>query len=322
MSKKVFITGINGQDGLYLAEYLLSLGYEIYGIIRRNSVSENQTFRINHLQNKIKLYYADMTDYCSLENALKQIQPDYIFHLAAQSHVRVSFDIPEYTMEVNGMGTFKLLEICKKVCPNTRIYNAGSSEMFGLSIDDDKYQRESTPMNPVSPYGISKVMAYDLSRHYRRAYDMFVCNGILFNHESPKRGSSFVTQKIIRGVVDIYHKKTNILELGNLDSYRDWGHAIDYVKAMWLIINHHTPIDLVIATGKTHSVRDICNFAFNYFGLNYKDYVVQNKKFMRAEELPYLCGDSNKARILLKWEPEYTFETLLIEMLQYWEQNG
>lgn len=316
---KIFITGINGQDGAYLSEYMLSLGHEVYGIIRRNSVAENQTGRINYIKEKLVLYYGDMTDSFSLENAIDKAQPDYIFHLAAQSHVRVSFDMPEYTMNVNGNGTLRLLEICKKICPHTRIYNAGSSEMFGLSVDEDEFQRESTPMNPVSPYGVSKVMAYNMVRHYRRAYNMFAANGILFNHESSKRSSAFVTQKVVNGAYDIYNKKADHLELGNLDACRDWGHAKDYVKAMWLIANHLEPMDFVIATGEVHSVREMCKVVFDYFSLNYEDYVVQNPRLMRSEELPYLRGDASKAKVILGWQPEYTFESLLYEMIESYE---
>jgi GDPmannose 4,6-dehydratase len=314
---KIFISGITGQDGSYLTEYLLSLGHEIHGIVRRNSVAENQTGRIGNLRDKITLHYGDMTDYTSLENALKVATPDYVFHLAAQSQVRVSFDIPEYTLEVNAMGAFKLFEACRKVCPSAHIYNAGSSEMFGLSVDVDKYQREITPMNPTSPYGISKVMAFNLTSHYRRAYGMYFANGILFNHTSPRRSTAFVTQKVVRGVISIVNGLSDKLELGDLDTYRDWGHAKDYVEAMWKIVNHSESTDFVIATGITHSVREMCIFVFNYFGLDYKKYVVQNPRLMRAEELPYLRGDSSKAQKLLGWKPKYTFETLLREMIYF-----
>jgi len=322
MSKRIFITGINGQDGAYLSEYMLKLGHEVHGIIRRNSVGENQSGRINYLKDKLCLYYGDMTDSCSLENALAKSKPDYVFHLAAQSHVRVSFDIPEYTMDVNGNGTLRLLEICKRICPEAHIYNAATSEIFGLSIDVDNYQRESTPMNPVSPYGISKAMAYNAIRHYRRAYKMFAANGILFNHESPKRSSAFISQKIVRGAINIDRGVSDKLELGNLDSYRDWGHAKDYVRAMWLIANHIEPMDFVIASGESHSVRDMCKLVFEYLGLNYEDYVVQNPKFIRPEELPNLKGDATKAKTILGWQPIYTFETLLYEMIEHSIKNN
>ena len=316
MSKRIFITGINGQDGAYLSEYMLELGHEVHGIIRRNSVGENQVGRIGYLQDKLHLYYGDMTDSFSIEAALEKAKPDYVFHLAAQTQVRVSFDLPEYTMDVNGNGSLRLLKACKKICPNARIYNAATSEVFGLSIDADEFQRESTPMNPVSPYGISKVMAYNTMRHYRRAYKMNISNGILFNHESPKRSSAFISQKVVKAAYRIKKGLQDKLELGNLDAYRDWGHSYDYVRAMWLIANHIEPMDFVIATGVAHSVRDMCKIVFDYFGLNYEDYVVQNPRFMRDEELPYLKGDSTKARTILGWEPTYTFETLLEEMIE------
>lgn len=316
MSKRIFITGISGQDGVYLTEYMLELGHEVHGIIRRNSVTENQSPRLEHLRGKVYLYYGDMIDYVSLENALRRSQPDYVFHLAAQSHVRVSFDIPEYTMAVNSDGTLKLLEACRRICPYARIYNAASSEMFGLSVDEDGYQRESTPMNPTSPYGVSKVAAYNMVRHYRRAYNLFACNGILFNHESPVRGSAFVTQKVVKTAVEIHLGLKNILELGNLDASRDWGHAFDYVRAMWQIVNHVEPMDFVISTGRSHTVREMCQVVFSCLGLDYEKYVIQNPRYLRPEELTYLCGDSTKARTILGWEPIYTFRRLMEEMIE------
>ena len=322
MSKRIFITGINGQDGSYLSEYMLELGHEVHGIVRRNSMGENQTERINHIKDSLKLYYGDMLDTHSLERAIEKACPDYVFHLAAQSQVRLSFDIPEYTMDVNGNGTLHLLEICKRICPEAHIYNAGSSEIFGLSIDDDNFQRETTLINPVSPYGISKVMAYNLVKHYRGAYKMYAVTGILFNHESPKRGADFVTQKIVKGAFDIHCGLSDKLELGDLSAYRDWGHAKDYVRAMWLIMNHIEPMDFVIATGVSHSVRELCKLVFGYFKLNYEDHIVLNSKFVRPEEVLYLRGDATKAKIILGWEPTYTFETLLEEMIEYHIANN
>lgn len=316
MKKRVFITGISGQDGMYLSEYMLGLGHEVFGIVRRNSIVENQSPRLEHIREQLNLFYGDMMDSTSLENALVKAHPDYVFHLAAQSHVRVSFDIPEYTMAVNGGGTLKLLEACHRICPEARIYNAASSEMFGLSIDNDGFQRESTPMNPTSPYGVSKVEAYNLARHYRRAYNMFVCNGILFNHESPVRGSSFVTQKVIKGAVEIKLGLKDKLELGNLDASRDWGHAFDYVRAMWMIMNHVQPMDFVVATGETHTVREMCEIVFSYLGLDYKEHVIQNPKYIRPEELPYLCGDSTKIKTILGWQPSYAFYYIMEEMIE------
>ena len=316
MSKRIFITGINGQDGYYLSKYMLSLGHEVHGIIRRNSVAENEASRIKDITKDLHLYYGDMTDSHSLENALKKVKPDYVFHLAAQSHVGISFTMPDYTMEVNSKGTFYLLRACKRNCPKAHIYNAATSEMFGASIDHDGFQRENTPMNPVSPYGTSKLDAYNYIKLYRKLNDMYVANGICFNHESPKRGSAFVTQKVVKAAVAIHRKQQDKLELGNLDSFRDWGHAKDYVEAMWLISNHIKPMDFVIATGITHSIRDMCKVVFDYLGLNYEDYVVQNPEFMRPKEVSYLKGDAFKARIILGWKPKYTFESLLHEMIE------
>jgi len=317
MSKKrIFITGINGQDGSHLSEYMLELGHEVHGLVRRNSVEADQPKRINHLKDQLHLYYGNMLDAYSLEKALEKAQPDYVFHLAAQSQVRVSFDIPEYTIDVNGTGTLRLLNACRRICPNAHIYNASSSEIFGTSLDADGFQRETTTISPISPYGVSKVMAHNLIMHYRRAYNMYAANGILFNHESSRRSIDFVTQKIIRGAIAIHRGQQDKLELGNLDSFRDWGHSKDYVKAMWLIVNHVKPMEFVIASGKAYSVRDLCKFVFTYFKLNYEDYIVQNPKFMRPEEVPYLKGDSTKARTILGWKPTYTFETLLEEMIE------
>jgi len=315
---KILITGINGQDASYLSEYLLELGHDIYGTIRRHSDTLGQQSRIEHINDKLHVSYGDMTDATSLENILKDVMPDYIFNLAAQSHVRISFDIPVYTADVNAIGSLRLLEAYRRICPQAKYYQASSSEMFGLSVDDDNFQRETTLMNPTSPYGVSKVFAYNMTRHYRRAYNLHACNGILFNHESPRRGSNFVTQKVVMGAVKIKLGLEKNLELGNLDSFRDWGHSYDYVRAMWKIINHSEPDDFVVATGETHSVREMCEFVFSYLGMNYKDYVIQNPKYMRSEELPYLRGDSTKARTILGWEPTYTFERMMKEMVDYW----
>lgn len=318
MSKRVFITGINGQDGSYLAEYMLELGYEVFGIVRRNSVVENQTTRINHIRNKITLYYGDMIDSVSLKRVLYNVKPDYIFHLAAQSHVQVSFDIPVYTMMVNYQGTQYLLDAYNEICPKARFYNAGSSEMFGVSVDRDLFQRESTPMVPCSPYGVSKVSAFNLTAHYRRAYDLFACSGILFNHESPRRGSSFVTQKVAKTAVEIKLGIADNLELGDLNSARDWGHAWDYVRAMWRLVNHPEPLDLVVATGQAHTVKEMCEYVFGYLGLDYQRYVVSNQKYIRPEELSYLRGDPSKIHILMDWIPKYDFQKLMEEMTKYW----
>ena len=318
--KKAFITGIAGQDGSYLAEYLLSLNYEVHGIVRRNSTPEHQESRINHLEGKISTYYGDLSDQSGLEQLLRRIQPDEVYNMAAQSHVRISYDIPQFTIQTNAVGVINILEVVRNNCPNARFYQASSSEMFGLSVDEDNSQRETTSMNPVSPYGCSKVFGYNIVRNYRRAYKMHASNGILFNHESPRRGSNFVTNKVVKAAVRIKLGLQNKLELGNMDSYRDWGHSKDYVKAMHLILQQDKPDDWVVATGITYSVRDMCEYVFNKLGLNYKDYIYQNPIYLRPEELPYLRGDSTKIRTQLGWAPEYTFETMMDEMIEYWLQ--
>lgn len=318
MSKKAFITGIGGQDGSYLAEYLLELGYEVYGIIRRNSVVENQQSRIDGIREKINVYYGDLLDQGSLERLLSEIQPDEIYNLAAQSHVRVSYDIPQFTVQINSIGVLNILEAYRRACPKSKFYQASSSEMFGSSVDEDGFQRETTIMNPVSPYGCSKVFGYNIVRNYRNAYKLHACNGILFNHESPRRGSNFVTNKVVKTAVEIKLGLKNKLELGNLDSYRDWGHSKDYVRAMHLIINHEKPDDFVVSTMITHSVREMVDYVFNKLELDSKKYVFQNNKFIRPEELDYLKGDSTKIREKLNWLPEYTFESMLDEMIEFW----
>lgn len=323
MKKRAFITGITGMDGSNLSEYLLSLGnYEIYGIIRRHSISESQDSRISHLNEKINTYYADITDVGVLEKLLREIQPDEIYHLAAMSHVKVSFEIPQFTMNVNGIGTLNILEAYKNNSPNSKFYMAASSECFGLSVDEDGFQRETTIMNPVSPYGCSKVLGYNLTRHYRRAYNLHACNGILFNHSGIGRGGNFVESKIIKTAIKIKEGTCNKLELGNLDTMRDIGASKDYVKAMHLIINHNTPDDFVIATGETFSIRDICNYVFSKLNLDYKEYVIENnKKYLRNEELPYLKGCSKKAKNILGWQPTYNFEKIMDEMINYFSNN-
>tara|TARA_B100002019_G_C21254347_1_gene592987 strand:+ start:593 stop:1576 length:984 start_codon:yes stop_codon:yes gene_type:complete len=318
VKRKAFITGISGQDGSYLAELLLEKGYEVFGTVRRNSVSENQQSRINHIRNDIKVEYGDLLDVSSLERMIRTIQPDEIYNIAAQSHVRISMDIPQFTVQTNALGLLNILEAYKNNCPSARFYQASSSEMFGRTVDDDGYQRETTKMEPTSPYGCTKVFGYNMVRHYRFAYKLFACNGILFNHESPRRGSNFVTNKVVKSAVEIKKGILDKLALGNLDAYRDWGHSKDYVRAMNLIINHTEPDDFVCATGVTNSVRDMCEYVFKELGMNYKDYVIQDERYMRSEELKYLRGDSTKLRKTFDWEPEYTFETLMDDMINHW----
>ena len=318
MSKKALITGIGGQDGSYLSEYLLSLGYEVYGIIRRNSVCEHQWGRLDHISNKVNVFYGDLLDIASLEKIIKEVNPDEVYNLAAQSHVRISFDIPQFTTQTNALGVLNLLEICKNLCPNARIYQASSSEMFGNSVDDDNYQRLTTKMTPVSPYGCSKLFAFNICKTYRESYNMHICNGILFNHESPRRGSNFVTNKVVKAAVRIKMGLQDKLEMGNMDSYRDWGHSKDYVRAMHSLLNYETAKDWVVSTGETNSVRDMCEYVFKRLNLNYEDYVVQNPKFLRPNELNYLRGDSSEIREKLGWKPDYNFEQLMDDMIQHW----
>jgi len=319
MKKKAFITGINGQDGSYLSEYLLEKDYKVYGIVRRNSIAEHQESRIDHLiGNGVETEYGDLLDVSSLERMIRTIQPDEIYNIAAQSHVRISMDIPQFTVQTNALGLLNILEAFKNNCPTARFYQASSSEMFGRTVDEDGYQRETTKMSPTSPYGCTKVFGYNMVQHYRNAYNLFATNGILFNHESPRRGSNFVTNKVVKAAVKIKKGLQEELALGNMDAFRDWGHSKDYVRAMHMIINHTEPDDFVCATGVTNSVRDMCDYVFSRLDLNYKDFVIQDKRFLRPEELKYLRGDSTKLRTTFGWKPEYTFETLMDEMIDHW----
>ena len=317
--KKALITGINGQDGSYLAEFLLGKGYEVWGILKRNSVAENQTARIkNELFSKLHLEYADLTDLASLMRVVSDVQPDDLYNLAAQSHVRISFDQPLYTANVTAIGALNVLEAVKTTSPHTKVYQASSSEMFGNSIDSDGFQRETTPMNPVSPYGCAKVFAYNISRNYRHSYGMFISNGILFNHESPRRGTNFVTNKVCKEAVKIKLGLSDSLKLGNLDATRDWGHAKDYVRAMWEILQLEEPGDYVCATGVSHSVAELCDYVFSALGMDYRKYVLQDKQYLRPEELHNLKGDSSKLIQATDWVREHTFESMLDEMIEYW----
>jgi GDPmannose 4,6-dehydratase len=316
--KKALITGINGQDGSYLAEFLLEKEYEVHGIMKRNSVSETQAIRVEHITDKITLHYGDITDLSSLIRIISDVQPDEIYNLAAQSHVRISFDEPIYTSQATGVGALNVIEAVRLLKLNTKIYQASSSEMFGNNIDGDGYQREDTKMLPVSPYGISKLFAHNMGINYRHSYGMFISNGILFNHESPRRGTNFVTNKVCKEAVKIKLGLTNKLKLGNLDSTRDWGHAKDYVGAMWMILQQETPDDFVCATGISHSVKDLVKYVFDKLNLDWTQYVETDNKYLRPEELNDLKGDSTKLRDLTGWKPKYTFESMLDEMVEYW----
>jgi len=318
---KALITGISGQDGSYLTEYLLELGYDVYGIVRRHSVAENQSARLVDTNHKIKTFYGDLTDELSLYRIVEEVKPDEVYNLAAMSHVRISTDMPAFTIKTNSLGVLNILEVVRTIVPKAKFYQASSSEMFGNSIEPGGMQTLTTPMHPVSPYGCSKVLGYNLVRHYRNGFKMHACNGILFNHESPRRGTNFVTNKVVKTAVQIKKGIVDHLELGNMDSCRDWGHSYDYVRGMHKIINHEVPDDFIIATGDTYSVRDMCDHVFSRLDMDYKDYVVQNPKYMRPEELKYLRGDSSKIRETLGWEPTYTFASMLDEMIEHWMER-
>lgn len=316
--KKAFITGINGQDGSYLTEHLLGLGYEVHGIVRRNSVPEHQQSRIDFVRKNLHVSYGDLLDTSGLHRLLSKIQPDEIYNLGAQSHVRISYDIPQFTVQSNALGVLNILEAYRNACPTAKFYQASSSEMFGSAVDEDGFQRESTPFKPVSPYGCSKVFGFNIVHNYRKAYKLHACNGILFNHESPRRGSNFVTNKVVKGAVMIKKGLSKSLEMGNMDSYRDWGHSKDYVRAMHMIVNHNVADDFVVSTGETHSVREMCDYVFTKLGLDYREFITQNPIYLRPEELPYLKGDCSKLKNTFDWKPEYTFEALMDEMIEFW----
>lgn len=315
--KKALITGITGQDGSYLAEFLLAKGYQVHGIIRRSS--SFNTKRIENIYQdphdkevRLVLHYGDLNSSSCLSKILESCQPDEVYNLGAQSHVKVSFEIPEYTGDVVGLGALRLFEAVRDTYPKTRIYQAGSSEMYGKVKEIP--QSEETPFYPRSPYGAAKVYAHWLAVNYREAYNLFICNGILFNHESPRRGETFVTRKITRGVAAIKLGLQDKIYLGNLDAKRDWGFAKDYVEAMWLMLQQEEPDDFVIATGQTQSVRDFCKLAFSRVGLNWEDYVEVDPRYFRPTEVDLLIGDPSKAKEKLNWTPKTSF-TQLVNMM-------
>jgi GDP-mannose 4,6-dehydratase len=329
--KKAFITGLTGQDGSYLAEFLLEKGYEVHGIIRRASVAN--TSRIDHLMKDVHVYYGDMIDSSNLSRLMEKIQPDEIYNLAAQSHVQVSFDVPEFTADVDGLGTLRLLDAIREMRSGTRFYQASTSELFG-GLPETAPQSEKTPFYPKSPYGAAKLYAYWITVNFREAYDLYACNGILFNHESPRRGENFVTKKITRSVARIAQGRQDKLSLGNLDAKRDWGYAKDYVEAMWLMLQQEKPDDFVIATGETHTVREFTELAFRHIGveLAWEGEGVEEKaydrktnrllvdvdpRFFRPAEVEFLWGDPTKAKEKLGWRNKTSLAQLVEIMMDY-----
>ena len=321
--KKALITGITGQDGAYLAELLLSKGYEVHGIKRRSSLFNTQ--RIDHIyedphipDRHLHLHYGDLTDSTNLIRIIQEVKPDEIYNLGAMSHVQVSFEEPEYTANVDGIGTLRILEAIRLLglTQKTKFYQASTSELYGLV--QAVPQSETTPFYPRSPYGVAKLYAYWITVNYREAYNMYACNGILFNHESPRRGTNFVTNKVCKEAVRIYLGLTDELRLGNLDATRDWGHAKDYVEAMWMILQQDKPDDYVCSTGVSHSVKDLVEYVFGKLGLEWTEYVKQDPAFLRSEELNNLKGDHTKLTNSTGWVPTQTFETMLDEMIEYW----
>jgi GDPmannose 4,6-dehydratase len=319
VTRRALITGITGQDGSYLAELLLSKGYEVHGLIRRSS--SFSTGRIDHLYRDphqasvpLHLYYADLADPSSLINTLNRIKPDEVYNLGAQSHVKVSFEMPEFTADTTGMGTLRLLEAIRHADYPVRFYQAGSSEMFGMVSESP--QTEVTPFYPRSPYAVSKVFSHWMTVQYREAYDLFATNGILFNHESPRRGETFVTRKITRGIASIIAGKEPKLYLGNLDAKRDWGYAREYVEAMWLMLQQDKPDDFVVATGEMHSVREFVELAFGLVGRDWSEFVEIDPRYFRPTEVDELCGDASKARAVLGWEPRTTLPALVRLMVE------
>ena len=319
MTRRALITGITGQDGSYLAELLIGKGYEVHGLMRRSS--SFSTSRIDHLYRdphaadiSLFLHYADLTDASSLIGHLHNVKPDEVYNLGAQSHVKVSFEMPEFTADTVAMGTLRLLEAVRTADWQIRYYQAGSSEMYGKVLETP--QNEDTPFNPRSPYAIAKLFAHFLTIDYREAYGLFASNGILFNHESPRRGGTFVTRKVTRGIASILAGGERLLYLGNLDARRDWGYAPEYVEAMWHILQLDQPDDFVIATGETHSVRELCEVAFSLVGLDWTDHVRVDPRYFRPTEVDELCGDASKAATMLGWRPRTTFQDLIAVMLE------
>jgi GDPmannose 4,6-dehydratase len=318
VKRKAFITGITGQDGSYLAEILLEKGYEVFGMVRRSS--SFNTARIDHIFGDIKLVFGDLSDGSALNQLMRTIRPDEVYNLGAQSHVRVSFDIPEYTADTDAMGTLRLLDAIREEGVQARFYQASSSEMFGKARETP--QTEETPFHPRSPYGVSKVFSYWITRNYREAYGMFAVNGILFNHESPRRGPTFVTRKITRAVGAILRGEQSELRLGNLEAKRDWGYAKEYMEGAWQMLQVDEPDDFVLATGETHSVAEFLAEAFGHAGLDWRDYVQIDERYYRPAEVDVLIGDYSKAKAKLGWEPTVRFEELVRMMVDADRERG
>lgn len=338
--KKALITGITGQDGSYLTELLLSKGYQVNGIVRRASNFNTDRLEQNHeeisQESNLKLHFGDLSESSVIDKLVREIEPDEVYNLGAMSHVKVSFEIPEYTGNITGLGTVRLLEAIKNYAPNCRFYQASSSEMFGKVVETP--QSETTPFYPRSPYGVAKVYGYWITRNYRESYNIFACNGILFNHESPRRGRTFVTRKITRGLSNIKLGKQNVLYMGNIDAKRDWGHAKDYVEAMWLMLQMENPDDYVVATGEMHSVRECIDLAAQELGFDLvwegkgidevgidkisgKTIVKIDPKYFRPAEVELLLGNPEKAKKILNWQPKYKFEDLIREMVKFDLEN-
>jgi len=319
MKRKALITGITGQDGYYLTKLLLEKGYEVHGMIRRHNRVEHELGTVESLQNEINFDYGDLTDASSIESIIHRVEPHEVYNLAAQSHVKVSFESPVYTTQVNALGPVYLMDAIRRTLPYTRFYQASTSEMYGNCVDVDGYQRETTPMHPVSPYGVAKLYAHKMVNVYRVQYNLFACSGILFNHESPKRGDLFVTKKITNFVrkmnsLDWNYLTKERLTLGNLEARRDWGHAEDYVKGMWMMMQHDKPDDYVLATGKTYSIKQFLSVAFGDRVWN--EWVDVDQKFFRPEDVNHLMGDSSKARQILGWKPYHDIYSLVNSMIE------
>lgn len=338
--KKALITGITGQDGSYLAELLLEKGYEVHGIIRRasnfNTNRIDEFYRDPHTKPNMFLHFGDLADTSVVDKLVREIQPDEVYNLAAMSHVKVSFDIPEYTADVTGVGVLRILEAIRNYAPKARFYQASSSEMYGKVVETP--QKETTPFYPRSPYGVAKLYGYWITVNYRESYDLHLSNGILFNHESPRRGRTFVTRKITRGLANIKLGKQDLLYMGNLDSKRDWGHAKDYVEMMWLMLQQPKGDDFVVATGETHSVREFIELAASHVDIEIKwkgkgekevgidkktgkEIIKIDSQYYRPAEVDLLLGDPTKAKQVLKWKPKYTFESLVKEMVEFDLEN-